>query len=137
MAALAARLAAAGHDARPSDNAGRYVCNFVYYCSLLHSQKARIRRGAPLHALFFHVPPATVVPIEAQLQALQALLRAIAEQLAPAVADAAQAAEAAAEPATAAATGQLAQLSISSVSGSGPGAPAAAAAAAATASAVL
>ena len=66
---------------RPSLDAGRYVCNWTYYLSLLHSQKARQRRSRPLHALFLHVPPAAAIPLPRQFAFLLDLLAAIAEQL--------------------------------------------------------
>jgi hypothetical protein len=70
------------HDVRVSQDAGRYVCNFTYYLSLLHTQKLRQRHGRPLHTLFLHVPPAEVVPLPRQLHLLLDLLQAIAAQLA-------------------------------------------------------
>jgi hypothetical protein len=57
------------------------VCNWTYYLSLLHSQKARHRRGRPLHALFLHVPPTAAIPLPLQFAFLLDLLAAIAEQL--------------------------------------------------------
>jgi len=36
-----------------SSNPGRFVCNYVYYKSLLHQQS----KGSPLNSLFIHVPP--------------------------------------------------------------------------------
>lgn len=80
------RLAASRHDARPSQDAGRFVCNCTYYLSLLHSEKARRRGGRPLHTLFLHVPPLAVVALQRQLACLLDLLAAIAQQLAPSVA---------------------------------------------------
>lgn len=98
----AERLAARQHDARLSQDAGRFVCNCTYYLSLLHSEKARRRVGRPLHALFLHVPPLAVVPLPRQMECLLDLLAAIAAQLAPSAAagardGAAAAVEAAAE----------------------------------------
>ncbi|KAL4857493.1 Glycosyltransferase family protein 64 protein C5 [Chlorella vulgaris] len=85
VAALAADLTERRHDARVSQDAGRYVCNFTYYLSLLHTQKLRQRHGRPLHTLFLHVPPAEVVPLPRQLHLLLDLLQAIAAQLGPPV----------------------------------------------------
>lgn len=79
-------LTARHHDARPSEDAGRFVCNCTYYLSLLHSEKARRREGRPLHALFLHVPPLAVVPLQRQFACLLDLLAAIAQQLAPSTA---------------------------------------------------
>ena len=55
-----------------SSDPGRFVCNYVYYKSLLHQKS----KGSPLNSLFIHVPPsdpqatdheATVVQIAKQL----------------------------------------------------------------------
>lgn len=92
--------------------------------SCLHSEKARLRRGAPLHALFVHVPPAAAVPLPRQLAFLRDLLQAIAQQLAPA-ADA-DGAAAASEEAAADAAEQLAGAHLgSAVAGAAAGAAAA------------
>lgn len=82
--ASAAHLALRGFPVQTSDDAGRYLCNLTYYLSLCESEKARVRRGAPLHALFLHVPPADVVRLSRQLDFLLCLLEAIAQQLAAA-----------------------------------------------------
>ena len=130
---LPGRLALAGFPVQPSDDAGRYLCNLTYYLSLCESEKARLRRGAPLHALFLHVPPADVVPMPRQLDFLLALLQAVARQLAAAPARApaavaeaavpdviADAAAAAAEAAEAAAVAAVAaQLAASSIGARG------------------
>lgn len=79
----AERLAAAGHDARPSTDAGRFVCNYTYYLSLLHSQTLRQWQRRPVHALFLHVPPLEVAPLASQFACLLELLQGIAHQLAP------------------------------------------------------
>jgi len=36
-----------------SNDPGRFVCNYVYYKSLLHQKS----KGSPLNSLFIHVPP--------------------------------------------------------------------------------
>ena len=46
-----------------SDDAGRFVCNYLYYCSLAH--------GVP--CVFVHVPPVERVPLEAQVETLARL----------------------------------------------------------------
>ena len=43
-----------------SDDAGRFVCNYLYYCSLAN--------GVP--CVFVHVPPVERVPLEAQVETL-------------------------------------------------------------------
>lgn len=73
------------HNVAVSRDAGRFVCNYTYYLSLLHCCTARQRHGAPLHALFVHVPPAAVVPLQQQFEFLLAVLAAVAAALAPAV----------------------------------------------------
>ncbi|KAL4451204.1 hypothetical protein ABPG77_009276 [Micractinium sp. CCAP 211/92] len=83
---LAAQLAGQqGHNVAVSRDAGRFVCNFTYYLSLLHSQTARQLRGAPLHALFVHVPPTTVAPLDQQFAFLLDVLAAVAAALTPAI----------------------------------------------------
>lgn len=83
---LAAQLAGQQrHNVAVSRDAGRFVCNYTYYLSLLHCCTARQRHGAPLHALFVHVPPAAVVPLQQQFEFLLAVLAAVAAALAPAV----------------------------------------------------
>ena len=74
-----------GHAAtvQQSQDAGRFVCNWCYYHSLLHSQLARQARGAPLHALFLHVPPTAAIPLDDQFAFLLELLEVIAQQLQP------------------------------------------------------
>ncbi len=74
-----------GHNVAVSRDAGRFVCNFTYYLSLLHSQTARQLRGAPLHALFVHVPPTTVAPLDQQFAFLLDVLAAVAAALTPAI----------------------------------------------------
>lgn len=107
--AAADHLALRGFPVQPSDDAGRYLCNLTYYLSLCESEKARVRRGAPLHALFLHVPPADVVPLRRQLDLLLLLLEAIAQQLAAAPAGALPAAGAGAATAEAIAAGAAAE----------------------------
>ena len=45
---IAEHLCASGFDARPSDDAGAYVCNALYHHSLTHEDRP---------TLFMHVPP--------------------------------------------------------------------------------
>ena len=58
---LAAVARKAGVDV--SDDAGRFVCNYLYFCSLAH--------GVP--CVFVHVPPVERVPLEAQVETLSKL----------------------------------------------------------------
>ena len=46
-----------------SDDAGRFVCNYLYFCSLAN--------GVP--CVFVHVPPVERVPLEAQMETLSKL----------------------------------------------------------------
>ena len=41
-----------GRDLRISEDAGRYLCDFIYFSSLAHLYKAGVRRNV----VFFHVP---------------------------------------------------------------------------------
>jgi pyroglutamyl-peptidase len=61
-----------GFDCAPSIDAGRFVCNFVYYHSLRHSS------AHGTEALFVHVPAFDVVGEEVQLDFVVALLRTLA-----------------------------------------------------------
>jgi pyroglutamyl-peptidase len=63
--ALAATLQAAGHDARPSSDAGQYVCNGTYFHAL----------GCHPQALFVHVPMPD--PGGLDLDGLEAALRCL------------------------------------------------------------
>lgn len=66
------RLTEKGFDVEISTDAGRFVCNWVYYNSLKMSNQC----GSC--ALFVHVPPASIVPVEKQLVFITALLNTIA-----------------------------------------------------------
>jgi pyrrolidone-carboxylate peptidase len=52
--------------------AGGYVCERIYYHALFRAREL----GLP--ALFVHVPPATAVPVERQVQVLAPLVQALA-----------------------------------------------------------
>lgn len=75
---LARELVAAGFVARPSEDAGGYVCEWCYHHLFVHG--ARI--GAP--ALFVHVPPDGAVAPLRQCEALELVLLGVARQLADA-----------------------------------------------------
>ena len=107
--ALAAGLAAAGWPVEPSDDPGRFVCNYTYYLTLQATQEepaaapadqgegaedaapalpqARAATQPPWHALFVHVPPAAVMPVEQQTNFLAALMGAITAHLLGATAE--------------------------------------------------
>lgn len=54
-----------------SFDAGRFVCNYMYYQSL------RLAASAPnlIHAIFIHVPPTTAMPLDRQKQVLREVLK--------------------------------------------------------------
>ena len=54
---------------RPSDDAGDYLCNYVYYRALRRFEAAGKRIG------FLHVPPLEKMPLEQQLAELRDILR--------------------------------------------------------------
>jgi pyroglutamyl-peptidase len=59
-----------------SDDAGRYLCNWIYWESLRAAAAAPNRNA---HALFVHVPPFAAVPEETQRTFLNDLLAAVAD----------------------------------------------------------
>lgn len=63
-------------DLRISDNAGRFLCDWIYWCSLAHLVKAH----RPRKVCFFHVPASSSESALAQGRELALnLIRAIAE----------------------------------------------------------
>ncbi|KAM7250638.1 hypothetical protein ACFE04_022521 [Oxalis oulophora] len=60
-----------GHDVTISEDAGRFVCNYVYYQSLRSAE----HKGNK--SLFVHVPPFSRINEETQLQFIASLLEAI------------------------------------------------------------
>ncbi|KAG0554182.1 hypothetical protein M758_12G074200 [Ceratodon purpureus] len=61
-----------GFDVMESYDAGRFVCNYVYYHSLRQAQKNGVK------SLFVHVPLFVVISEERQLQFIAALLKVLA-----------------------------------------------------------
>ena len=57
-------------DVRKSDDAGRFVCNETCYRTLRTIDRLgrRDRHGRPLPAIFVHVPPASQMPFERQVE---------------------------------------------------------------------
>lgn len=61
-----------GHDVMMSDDAGRFVCNYVYYHSLRFAEEKGHK------SLFVHVPLFSRINEETQMQFILALLEAVA-----------------------------------------------------------
>jgi len=61
-----------GYDVTPSDDAGRFVCNYVYYHSLRFAEKHGIR------SLFVHFPLFSAIDEEVQMQFVASLLEVLA-----------------------------------------------------------
>lgn len=64
--------AAMGYDVARSDDAGRFVCNYVYYHSLRFAEQQRIK------SLFVHVPLFYTINEETQLKFAASLLEILA-----------------------------------------------------------
>ena len=45
------------HQVKLSLDAGRYLCDFIYYCSLASSWKCQQQYGNCTKVLFLHCPP--------------------------------------------------------------------------------
>ncbi|KAF8728783.1 hypothetical protein HU200_018061 [Digitaria exilis] len=61
-----------GYNVAPSDDAGRFVCNYVYYHSLRFAEKNGIR------SLFVHFPLFLAIDEEVQMQFVASLLEVLA-----------------------------------------------------------
>lgn len=61
-------LSAMGYDVAPSDDAGRFVCNYVYYHSLRFTEEHGTK------SLFVHVPLFLTICEETQMQFVASLL---------------------------------------------------------------
>lgn len=71
------RLNRLGIRVRKSFDAGRFLCNWIYYRSLRQTQ---LLCKPNWHPLFVHVPHFTQISKEAQLNAINSLLKALAEE---------------------------------------------------------
>lgn len=69
---IAGNLLKQGFDVVISNDAGRFVCNYVYYHSLRHAAKHGTR------SLFVHVPPFSKISEEKQMELICALLKFLA-----------------------------------------------------------
>ncbi|KAK4282698.1 hypothetical protein QN277_014043 [Acacia crassicarpa] len=65
-------LAKKGYDVMTSDDAGRFVCNYVYYHSLRFAEQNGIK------SLFVHVPLFLTIDEETQMQFMASLLEVLA-----------------------------------------------------------
>lgn len=71
----AERLVSKGHSVCESGDAGRYVCNYLYFNSLRQVQAAYTSSpDLDWHALFVHMPPASVCPMPKQYSFAQDLI---------------------------------------------------------------
>uniref|UniRef100_A0A1D1ZIS8 Pyrrolidone-carboxylate peptidase n=1 Tax=Anthurium amnicola TaxID=1678845 RepID=A0A1D1ZIS8_9ARAE len=61
-----------GYNVHPSDDAGRFVCNYVYYHSLWFAEQHKTK------SLFIHVPLFSTIDEETQMQFAAALLEVLA-----------------------------------------------------------
>lgn len=61
-----------GYEVMPSDDAGRFVCNYVYYHSLRFAEQSGIQ------SLFVHVPLFLTIDEETQMQFAASLLEVLA-----------------------------------------------------------
>lgn len=69
---IARSLASMGYPVMPSDDAGRFVCNYVYYHSLRFAEQHGIK------SLFVHVPLFFTIDEEAQMEFAASLLEVLA-----------------------------------------------------------
>lgn len=69
---LAKTLAKMGYDVAASDDAGRFVCNYVYYHSLRFAEQNGIK------SIFVHVPLFLTIDKATQMQFAASLLEVIA-----------------------------------------------------------
>jgi len=65
-------LANKGYDVMTSDDAGRFVCNYVYYHSLRFAEQNGTK------SLFLHVPLFSTINEETQMQFAASLLEVLA-----------------------------------------------------------
>lgn len=72
------RLRELGHPCAASDDAGRYLCNYIYYASLRSAARCTAE-GVSCASLFVHVPPFAVIDEATQTAFVRDLLRVVAE----------------------------------------------------------
>ena len=61
-----------------STDPGRYLCNYIYFLSLKHFEKANL----PKHCVFIHVPPVEVMPLETTIEVVSQCIMLIREHCA-------------------------------------------------------
>jgi pyrrolidone-carboxylate peptidase len=64
-----------------SEDAGLFVCNYIYFKSLQQSQRSTSKQK--WHSVFIHVPPFETLGPEKQLEMAAAILDSIAAAAAP------------------------------------------------------
>lgn len=69
---IAKALSKKGYDVVPSDDAGRFVCNYVYYHSLRFAEEHKTK------SLFVHVPLFSTINEDTQMQFVSTLLGVLA-----------------------------------------------------------
>ncbi|KAI3899748.1 hypothetical protein MKW92_040423 [Papaver armeniacum] len=69
---IIAALTKMGYGVTKSNDAGRFVCNYVYYHSLRFAEENKIK------SLFVHVPPFITIDEETQMQFTASLLEVLA-----------------------------------------------------------
>ena len=84
--ALCQTLRQKGYAVVPSIRPGRFICNYIYYNSLKQANDSsqthmhhtpisnNVTCACSCHALFVHVPPFTIFPLETQLNFIQDLV---------------------------------------------------------------
>ena len=72
LQSLAEKLLQEGFPVEVSSDAGRFICNYIYYQSLSMCQN--MDAPAPVYSLFVHVPAEATVPLESQERFVLALL---------------------------------------------------------------
>jgi pyroglutamyl-peptidase len=60
-----------------STNPGRYLCNYIYFQSLIRAQQC----GTSKYILFLHVPPLDVMSLEEQIKFIELSIPLLAEQV--------------------------------------------------------
>ena len=70
----AERLMSKGHKVSESTDAGRYLCNYLYFSSLRQVQAACSSAKQDWHALFVHVPTSKACEMSEQVKFAQDLI---------------------------------------------------------------